>query len=155
MGEALKRRLKQAKFANPQQEATLSLFVAASHLRSRFDRMMAGFGISHEQYNILRILKGVHPGGHACGEIAERMLDRSPDITRRIDGLVKMGLVERNRSEEDRRVVMTQISTGGIELLDRVSRRLQETEGKIESKLSQEEWHELARLCERLFEDEV
>jgi DNA-binding MarR family transcriptional regulator len=155
MGEALKRRLKQAKFATPDQEAVLALFVAASYMRSKLDRVGSEFGISTEQYNILRILKGAHPEGHACGAIAERMIDRAPDITRRIDKLVSMGLVVRDRSAEDRRVVITQISQAGLEVLAKMDERLASVQRETSEKLSAEEWGELTRLCERLFDEEV
>src|SRR3569623_942029 len=124
MGEVLKKRLKMSKFESPSHEALLGLMVAASHLRAQFDRVLQGSGISGEQYNILRILRGVHPEGHACGEIANRMVDRSPDITRRIDGLERQGFVERKRSDHDRRLVITRISQKGLDLVDSLKERL-------------------------------
>src|SRR4051812_34311289 len=103
MGDALKKRLKQTKFESPYQEVFLSLMVAANVLNEHSDKAVAEFGISRQQYNILRILKGAKGGGYQCGDIACRMFDRAPDITRRIDALEKEGLVERSRSSEDRR----------------------------------------------------
>jgi len=77
-------------------------------------------GLTPNQYNVLRILRGAHPGGLTCGQIAERMITRDPDVTRLTDRLVREGLAERRRSETDRRVVEVTISGGGLAALDRL-----------------------------------
>lgn len=150
MGTILQQRLKQNKFKSAQHEGVLALFVAASDLRANVGRQCESFGISEQQYNILRILRGAFPEGHACGEIGRRMIERSPDVTRRIDGLEKMGLVERSRSTEDRRVVITRITQPGLDLLDRIDPTLEVHDAIVHNRLGEEEWHELTRLCEKL-----
>src|ERR1700757_3122275 len=97
MTEALSRRLKQAEFSSPAQEALLSVMVAAAALNERMDRVCAGHKITRAQYNVLRILRGVHPEGHPRCEIAQRMIERAPDVTRLVDRLQAQGLVRRNR----------------------------------------------------------
>lgn len=154
MGEALQRRLKQTRFQGPVQEAILNLLVATAHLSSKFDAVCDEFGISHQQYNILRILRGAGKEGHQCGEIAGRMIDRAPDVTRRLDGLVKLGLVSRGRQESDRRVVVTHITDAGLDLLTRIEQKMEGLEDYISSRLSQEDCRELSRLCEALYGDE-
>jgi DNA-binding MarR family transcriptional regulator len=151
MGQILKDRLKMSKFESPAHEAVLRMMVAASHLRAEMDRRAAEFGISAEQYNILRILRGAHPEGHACGEIGERMIDRSPDITRRIDALEKQGLAKRERSEEDRRMVYISITKKGLALLEKMSEALKPLNDQLAAKLTQKECEELSRLCEKIF----
>jgi DNA-binding MarR family transcriptional regulator len=155
MGEAIQQRLKQSAFETKQQEAILSLLVAASHLRAAFDKVGNEFGISTEQYNILRILKGVYPEGHTCGAIGERMIDRSPDITRRMDRLEKIGLVERARGTEDRRIVVTKLTPAGLEMLDRITGLVSQTYAALGPQLEDAEWEELTRLCEKLFQVEL
>jgi DNA-binding MarR family transcriptional regulator len=155
MGEILKKRLKMSKFESPQQEAMLGLIVAASHVRSLIEKITAQTGISPEQYNILRILKGIHPNGHSCGEIGNRMLDRSPDITRRIDALLKQGLVERSRSEEDRRVVLTRITVKGLQLLEKLHPVFNMSELSRVKALTSKDCEDLARICEKLIEEDV
>jgi DNA-binding MarR family transcriptional regulator len=152
MGEIIRQRLKQNTFSSIQQEALLSLLVTASDLRARFDRICGEQGVSLEQYNILRILKGVYPNGHTCGSIGERMIDRSPDITRRIDSLAKLELVERARSTEDRRVVFTKITPKGLELLDRMNDAIAIVDAELGSGFKEGDWEELIRLCEMLLE---
>jgi DNA-binding MarR family transcriptional regulator len=159
MGEILQKRLKMSGFESPVQEALLALLVAASELRANMDRTLSeagacmGAGITGEQFNILRILRGAREcGGHPCGEIADRMIDRSPDITRRIDTLEKQGYVERERSAEDKRVVIVRITPKGQALLDSIAPKLIEYQNKIAAKLNEQELKQLSALCERLLE---
>jgi DNA-binding MarR family transcriptional regulator len=153
MGEVLRQRLKQKKFESPAHEAMLALMVTASQVQSDMDKVCASFGISSQQYNILRILRGAEndgSNGRSCGEIAERMIDRAPDVTRRIDALVKAGLVERDRSDEDRRVVLTRITKKGLTLLEKMHPEVSTRESKILEKVPQQDLAELTRVCEQL-----
>lgn len=133
----------------------LAMMVAASFLDEQIDRIVSEHGISRQQYNILRILRGAGPDGHPCGEVADRMVHRSPDVTRRIDGLVKLGLVERQRSDEDRRVVLTRITDAGLELLAKIAPMDSSFIEMLKRKLSPKEAQELTALCEQLFADET
>src|SRR5512138_1721666 len=103
MGEVLRRRLQQRHFDSPLHEAILNVVVAANYIRDCNDRTLARYGLTSPQYNVLRILRGAYPDGHPRCEIAARMLDRAPDVTRIIDRLAEKGLVERDRSSTDRR----------------------------------------------------
>jgi len=152
MGEILKHRLKISKFEGPVQEATLALMVAASELRANVDRILSEVGLTGEQFNILRILRGAQPCGHPCGEIGERMIDRSPDVTRRIDALEKQGFVERERSTGDRRVVQVRITEKGLAAIDGITPKLQEFEQKMTEKFTETELRDLAALCEKMME---
>ena len=149
MGENLRKRLKMAKFEGPYHEAILALMVSASEFRANVDRLLAQYGLTGEQYNILRILRGA-PEGHPCGEVADRMVDRSPDITRRIDALEKQGYVERERSKTDRRVVMTRITPKGLELLDTIAPAWQKHEAEFAQTISDEEAAQLAAICDKV-----
>lgn len=71
------------------------------------------------QYNVLRILRGA-PAGLACGEVAGRMINRDPDITRLLDRMEKAGLIHRQRLASDRRTVITRITPAGTDLLARL-----------------------------------
>ncbi len=77
-------------------------------------------GLSATQYNVLRILRGARPDGLACREIGERMITRDPDVTRLLDRLEQRGLVARTRERDDRRVITTRITDGGLRLLQRL-----------------------------------
>ncbi len=150
MGEVLKKRLKMSKFESPVQEATLALMAAASELRSNIDRALAEANLTGEQFNILRILRGAGVEGHPSGEIGCRMVDRSSDITRRIDTLEKQGFVKRKRSTRDRRVVRVHITNKGLSVLDSITPKLIEFDHKLGKNLNESELHQLAALCEKL-----
>jgi DNA-binding MarR family transcriptional regulator len=155
MTEALSRRLKQARFANPQQEAVLSLAVAASTLNDLLDEICKGHGLTRPQYNVLRILRGVHPKGHPRCEIAQRMVERAPDITRLVDRLQDRGLVRRTRGGEDQRQAITHITAKGLKLLQAIQPELEDQTTVRLSKLSDTDCHDLSRLCAVIFEDEA
>jgi DNA-binding MarR family transcriptional regulator len=84
------------------------------------------YELSATQYNVLRILRGAGPAGATCSQIAERMINHDPDITRLLDRLETRGFATRERSKDDRRVVMTRITRQGIHLLSRIDGPLQE-----------------------------
>lgn len=151
MTEALRRRLKQNEFASPAQEALLSVLVAASTLNELMDHLCAEHKITRPQYNVLRILRGVYPKGHPRCEIACRMLDRAPDITRLVDRLQARKLVRRARGHEDQRQAVTYITAKGIKLLDAMRPRIEAQTGSILSRLSDNDCHELSRLCGLIF----
>ena len=77
-------------------------------------------GISPSQYNLLRILRGAGVEGRTMREIAERMINRDPDVTRLADRTVKLGLARRMRDSEDRRVVKLFITEKGLAMLGRL-----------------------------------
>ena len=151
MGQVLKQRLKQRKFRSPRQEATLNLILASNFVRQIVEEVCTEFGITNQQYNILRILRGAYPEGHRCAEIRERMLDRAPDITRRLDSLEKMGCVKRKRSTDDRRAVVSQITQKGLDLLSEMDPYLDQIDSQIGERLSLKECRELSALCEKLY----
>jgi len=101
--------------------------------------------LSATQYNVLRILRGA-PEGLACGEVANRMLTRDPDITRLLDRLEKRGLTSRCREAKDRRTVLTRITPEGLALLARLDGPVQEAHRKQLGHLGGERLRALAEL---------
>ena len=152
MTEALSRRLKQSKFASPQQEALLSLAVAAGSINTIMDALCERHGITRPQYNVLRILRGVYPEGHPRREIALRMIERAPDITRLVDRLQAQGLVRRSRSGHDHRQAITRITQKGLKLLEATQPDLDAASIQLSKALSDRDCHDLSRLCAQIFE---
>src|SRR5688572_30165368 len=107
---------KKRPFELPEQEALLNLLRTADQLQIRFARLFRRFGLTPQQYNILRILRGE---GRPLPilEIASRMITVVPGITGLIDRLETAGLVCRKRCDEDRRVVYVCISEKAVNLL--------------------------------------
>lgn len=151
MGDVLRRRLQQRHFDSPLHEAILNVVVAANYIRDRNDQTLARYGLTSPQYNVLRILRGVYPGGHPRCEIAARMLDRAPDVTRIIDRLEEKGFVERDRSSDDRRHSITRITRDGLRLLERLDVPIRKVAGEI--RLSARDCKELSRICEKIYEE--
>jgi DNA-binding MarR family transcriptional regulator len=154
MSEALSRRLQQTQFASAAQEALLSVAVAANTLNDLMDGICEDFAISRPQYNVLRILRGVHPEGHARCEIARRMIDRASDITRLVDRLQAQGLVKRNRGNSDQREAITRITAKGLRLLDKMQPHIDTQTAAVLHRLNDEDCRELSRLCALIFEPE-
>jgi DNA-binding MarR family transcriptional regulator len=147
MNEALSRRLSQPQLADQMQEALLGLLVAATTLNDLMDELCEMHRITRPQYNVLRILRGVHPQGHARCEIARRMIDRAPDVTRLVNRLQARGLVRRSRGKEDQRQAVTIITAKGLKLLARMQPEIDANVGARLGRLNDADYRELSRLC--------
>ena len=101
-------------FNSLEEEALVALQRTADRLQWRLSEMLKAHGLSPTQYNALRILRGAGNEGRACSEIAERMINRDPDITRLVDRLERRGLAARSREGRDRRVITTRITPAGL-----------------------------------------
>src|SRR3954471_14683692 len=98
---SLGREIKKSRpFESLEQEAALNLARTADVLDREMSEVMKGSKLSRTQYNVLRILRGAGEP-LACGEVAERMISRDPDLTRLLDRLEKRGLIARCRGEDD------------------------------------------------------
>jgi DNA-binding MarR family transcriptional regulator len=155
MGTILKRRLKQKKFKNIENEAILNLFVASNYLRGKIEIVCNDQGITHSQFNVLRILKGVHPDGYPRYDIISRMVEPAPDVTRLIDRLIRDGLVERYYSEKDRRLSCTRITKKGITLLTKVNPKVEKFIQGCSGVLTKTEKINFSAICEKLYENEL
>ncbi|MBP7408973.1 MAG: MarR family transcriptional regulator [Flavobacteriales bacterium] len=109
----------QSRFESEQQKAMLNVLFTANWFKTVQTASFRPFGISPQQYNILRILRGAKDRMR-MQDVKGRMIDRAPNATRLTDKLIAKGLVIRERCEEDRRVIFARISQNGLELLDRI-----------------------------------
>ena len=116
---ALQRELKQGRpFRSPEQEAVLAVLRTADLLWRRVAAVTESAGVTPQQYNVLRILRGARGEPMPTLEIGERLIERTPGITRLLDRLERKGLVRRARCREDRRQVHCWITETGLALLD-------------------------------------
>jgi DNA-binding MarR family transcriptional regulator len=105
-GGRIAEEIRQARpFASVEREAAVTLLRTGDVLRHAIESALRPWDVSPEQYNVLRILRGASAEGLPTLEIAERMLARSPNITRLVDKMVEKGLAERRAAAGDRRVV--------------------------------------------------
>lgn len=105
-------------FHSASQEGAISIVRTADLLRRRFSRLVEPHGISGQQFNVLRILRGAAPETLPTLTIAERMIEQAPGITRLLDRLERKGLVRRERCVRDRRQVLCEITRKGLQLLE-------------------------------------
>ena len=123
--KTLKDEIQQIKaFDSLEAEVFLNLLRTTEALATENDTLLRQFGLSRSQYNVLRILRGAGDLGLCGRDIVERMVTRDPDMTRILDGLEMKELVERARSEQDRRVIVATITSKGRELLDEIAEPL-------------------------------
>jgi DNA-binding MarR family transcriptional regulator len=124
-GSALQREIRQrVPFSSPQEEAILAIARTADVLRRRIARVIEPYGVTEQQYNVLRILRGAGSSGLPTLDIAERMIEQTPGITRMIDRLEAKNLVSRERGCQDRRQVLCRISQAGLDLLAKIDEPL-------------------------------
>ncbi len=113
-------------FSSPAEEGVVALVRTADLLRRALTRIVERHGITLQQYNVLRILRGAADDGLPTLEIANRMIEQAPGVTRLLDRLQAKGLVRRQRSAQDRRQIRCWISPGGLDLLGRLDEPMQQ-----------------------------
>jgi DNA-binding MarR family transcriptional regulator len=117
--QRLREEIKQTKpFQDRSHAVALALVRTADESRRFMEILIAPLGISAEQYNVLRILRGAGEKGLPTLEIAARLLERTPGITRLVDKLEAKDLIRRARCATDRRQVFCTITPAGVELLN-------------------------------------
>jgi DNA-binding MarR family transcriptional regulator len=144
---SVRSRIKQRGYESLGHEAVIGVQVAAGYVEQLFGEVCARYGITLDQFNVLRILRGVHPEGHPRKEIIDRMVRRSPDVTRFLDRLERQGLVERVRSGEDRRLSISRITRKGMDVLDAIEPDRRAMQEHVTRNLSQADLRELVRIC--------
>lgn len=115
---SLKEEIEQGRpFSSIEEEAFLNLMRSSDCVSRAFARAARDWGVTATQYNVLRILRGAQPEGLTCSAIGRRMITAEPDITRLLNRLKALGLIEQERDKGDRRVVWTRITAAGLKLL--------------------------------------
>jgi DNA-binding MarR family transcriptional regulator len=139
---------KREPFDLPEQEAMLNLLRTADQLQIRFARLFRQYGLTPQQYNVLRILRGEGQPLPIL-EIAARMITVVPGITGLVDRLEAAGLVERKRCHQDRRVIYVAIAPRALDILAQIDEPLAQLHKQTLGHLTLEELHELSRLLEK------
>jgi DNA-binding MarR family transcriptional regulator len=152
MPKTIDQELKQIRpIRSPQEQAVLSLMRTTRAVEESWVSYLKHTeGISSSQYNILRILRGARPQAVKSSEIADRMIYRDPDVTRLVDRLIKQGLAQRERDDEDRRVVLVSITDAGLALLERLEQPVHQNMRAVMAGLSQQKMRELCVLLDEI-----
>ncbi len=147
----LQRELRQRRpFRSPGHEAVLSLFRTTDVLRRVFEAMLEPFGITGQQYNVLRILRGAGAGGIPTLDIAERLVEQTPGITRLLDRIERKGWVRRERCVSDRRQVLCYSTPAGLRHLAQLDPVVDRQELDAVAGLSRAQQKGLIRLLDAL-----
>lgn len=135
-------------FSSLEEEALLNLMRTSDSLHRAFHLKTRHWGVTSTQYNVLRILRGAQPQGLTCSAIGSRMITAEPDITRLLTRLKAAKLIRQGRDKHDRRVVWTQISAAGLELLRQMDPLILEAPREMLGHLEPAGLKELIRLLE-------
>jgi len=117
----------------------LNILFTSNWLRTHHTALLAPYGLSMQQYNILRILRGAKGEKMNMHSVKERMIDRAPNATRLTDKLLTKGLVERERCENDRRVVYIRITPKGMDMLLVLDKQMKTHWDSIHGRLSEKD----------------
>jgi DNA-binding MarR family transcriptional regulator len=139
-------------FASLEEEAFLNLGRTFEILQEKVTGLLKQFQLTATQYNMLRILRGAGPDGLTCSQATGRMLTPDPDVTRLLDRMEARHLIARERSQEDRRVVITRITAEGLSLAAEIDRPLANLLGALMGRAGAERLKELIDILETLRE---
>ena len=137
------------RFDSPEQEVFLNLWRTYDRLRSLEEEMFRPFGLTPQQYNVLRLLEAEGADPLPTLALADRLVSRAPDITRIIDKLEQSGWVRRERPAENRRQVLISLTPTGEQLLKQIDIPLRACHNRQLGHLSADEMTELICLLRK------
>jgi DNA-binding MarR family transcriptional regulator len=139
--------IQQKKFRSPYQKAVINLIYTANWLQNKHQVFFKGFGITGQQFNILRVLKGQHPQSISASAIKLRMLDQNSDVSRLLDRLEKKTLIVKKTCPNDKRASDVFITHQGLDLLKEIEKQQKEIDHVLA--LTPEEATQLSDLLDK------
>ena len=149
----LEEAIKSNKFRNEVHKAGLNILYTAWWLKTNMSKELKEYGLTHEQYNVLRILKGKYPEQICVKEIACRMIEKNSNVPRIIDRLEIKKLVKRTSSDADRRETVIVLTQAGINILQHSTERINKLMDKT-MLIDEQKAAELNRILEEIRKDE-
>ncbi len=148
---ALRSEIRQTRpFRSASHEAAVGLLRTADVLRRHFSEVLAPHDITPAQYNVLRVLRGAGPEGLPTLEVAERLIEHAPGITRMMDRLEARGWVRRKRCTGDRRRMLCFLTEEGRELLAELDDPMDRANEAVLTGLSEAQQRQLTELLDRV-----
>lgn len=141
--------INQKSFKTSYEKAMVNMLYTQNWFRDKHQNFFKPYGIRMQHYNILRIVKGRYPAASSPGEIKSVMLDKAPDLTRLLDKLVEMGLVDRQLCSENRRRMDIFLTTDGIKLLENINKELDKMRKDDMKNITEKEAEELSNLLDK------
>ena len=146
----LEQAIKQFEFESRGQRLGVNLIYTSNWVQERQKSYFSKFGITQQQYNVLRILRGNYPKPYSTSDIRERMLDKMSDASRIVERLVKKDLVVRKINKKDKRLVDVTISDSGLDLLEKIDKTIENFVRKPFSNLTEKEQEILDSLLDKV-----
>ncbi len=145
----LEEALQTTNFRDAKHKASLNILYTAWWLKSIMSKELKAFGITLEQYNVMRILKGKYPQTMCVKDIAGRMIEKGTNVPRIIDRLVDKKLVKRGTDVKDKRHTVMQLTASGLDLLDQCTKKMNQVADKVVA-LSEKDAEQLNKLLEKM-----
>lgn len=146
---SIEKAINQRKFHNPVQKVVINIGYTQSYINSVIHHTLKPYTLSPEQYNVLRILRGVSPNAISTKVITERMINKMSNASRLVEKLRIKKLVSRQISKEDKRLVDVVITAKGLKLLDTIDEVINNMEN-IFGHMDVEELNTLNNLLDKL-----
>lgn len=146
--------IQQKAFTNPYHKAQVNVLYTAAWINQQSTQALKPFNISIQQFNILRILRGMHPEPATVKLLTERMIDKMSNASRLVEKLKQKDLVRREGCPEDRRRVNISITREGLDLLEKASQALDEAVGRHMEHLSKREAESLSSMLDQIRTEE-
>ena len=146
---SLEKDINQYKFRNQQQKSVINIIYTYNWILEKIKKILAEEDLTPQQFNMLRILRGSFPTPLSTLQIRERMLDKMSDTSRIVDRLILKGLVKKNTSPADKRLVDVLITEAGKETLARLDDK-NDVMDAVLNKLNEEDMSQLNELLDKL-----
>jgi DNA-binding MarR family transcriptional regulator len=143
--------IKQSTFANENLKASLNLLFTANFFYNKITNTLKPYNLTHEQFNVLRILRGSHPNSMCQKDILSRMIAPNSNLTLIIKKLMEKTWVKVGQSENDRREYVINITENALELLEQIDKEFKRNEATL-NKLTISEAFHLNALLDKLRE---
>ena len=141
--------IRQSEFRSDNHKAVLNLLHTTAFLSSVISTITTRVGITRQQFNVLRILRGQYPKAASINLIRERMLERMPDSSRMVDRLAAKGLISKSSCPHDRRAAEVTITDKGLQLLEQLDPAVHSADNFL-GRLTGEEVGILNRLLDKI-----
>lgn len=149
---SLEQEIKQSKFPNENIKANLNVLFTANWLYNKISTSLKPYNLTHEQFNVLRILKGSHPKKMCQKDVLSRMIAPNSNVTLIVKKLVEKQLIVVQQSAIDKREYEINITELGLDLLEEIGIELKSKSNSI-GKLSASEAFHLNALLDKLREE--
>jgi len=146
----IEQEVKQEKFTSEYNKMVVNILFTGSWLYNLNTSRLKKYGITPEQFNVLRILRGSHPKPMMLADITCRMIDRSSNATRLVEKLRQKGLVKREICEKNRRQVDISITEKGLGLLSKIDKQTEEWNEILGKSITRAEARELNRILNKV-----